>query len=81
MSGQSGGGESGDGGQDLACGFGPPKGFRLLIVDPNELPDRFFQLTEFFGKCPYELTLRRLAEMLQPDQAHFRGHVTNIGEV
>ena len=35
----------------------------------------------FFGKGPYELTLRRLAEMLQLDQVHFRGHVANIEEV
>lgn len=52
MSGQSGSGESGDGGQDLVCGFGPPKGFRLLIVDPNERPDRIFQFLEFFRERP-----------------------------
>lgn len=52
MSGQSRSGESGDGGQALVCGFGPPKGFRLLIVDPNQLTDRIFQLLEFFRERP-----------------------------
>jgi glycosyltransferase involved in cell wall biosynthesis len=32
----------------------------------------------FFGKGPHELTLRRLASMLQLDQVHFRGHVADI---
>jgi glycosyltransferase involved in cell wall biosynthesis len=31
-----------------------------------------------FGEGPYERTLRRLAEMLQLKQVHFRGHVANI---
>jgi hypothetical protein len=35
----------------------------------------------FFGKGPYELTLRRLAGMLQLNQVHFRGHVSNIETV
>jgi glycosyltransferase involved in cell wall biosynthesis len=32
----------------------------------------------FFGEGPYELTLRRLAAMLQLNQVHFRGHVADI---
>jgi glycosyltransferase involved in cell wall biosynthesis len=32
----------------------------------------------FFGKGPHEITLRRLASMLQLDQANFRGHVADI---
>lgn len=35
----------------------------------------------FFGKGPHELTLRRLAEMLQLDRVHFGGHVSNVEEV
>jgi hypothetical protein len=39
----SGGGEASDGGQDLVCRFCPSKGFGLLIVGGDELPDRGFQ--------------------------------------
>jgi glycosyltransferase involved in cell wall biosynthesis len=35
----------------------------------------------FFGKGPHELTLRRLANMLQLDHVHFRGHVADVKEV
>jgi glycosyltransferase involved in cell wall biosynthesis len=35
----------------------------------------------FFGKGPHELTLRRLADMLQLDQVYFRGHVASIEAV
>ena len=43
MSGESGGGEASDGGQDLVCGFGPVEGFGLAVMDSNELPDCGFQ--------------------------------------
>jgi glycosyltransferase involved in cell wall biosynthesis len=32
----------------------------------------------FFGAGAYELTLRRMAEMLQVKNVHFRGHVNNV---
>lgn len=32
----------------------------------------------FFGTGPYQLTLRRLADMLRLDNVHFRGHVANV---
>jgi glycosyltransferase involved in cell wall biosynthesis len=32
----------------------------------------------FFGEGPHELALRRLADMLQLNQVHFRGHVSDI---
>jgi glycosyltransferase involved in cell wall biosynthesis len=32
----------------------------------------------FFGEGPHELALRRLADMLQLKQVHFRGHVSDI---
>jgi glycosyltransferase involved in cell wall biosynthesis len=35
----------------------------------------------FFGKGPHELTLKRLANMLQLSQVHFRGHVSDIKAV
>lgn len=33
---------------------------------------------DFFGEGPHELALRRLADMLQLNQVHFRGHVSDI---
>jgi glycosyltransferase involved in cell wall biosynthesis len=32
----------------------------------------------FFGEGPHELALRRLADMLQLNQVHFRGHVPDV---
>jgi hypothetical protein len=43
MSSESGGGEAGDGGQNLIGRFGPSKWFRLLVVDDDEFADGRFQ--------------------------------------
>ena len=43
MSVESSGGESNDGGQDLVGRFCPTKGFGLLIVGSDEIPDCSFQ--------------------------------------
>ncbi len=62
MSSQSGSGESGDGCQDLVCGFGPSKGFRLLIVDLDELPDSIFQFLDAGVRAALNLPLREQCE-------------------
>jgi len=58
------------------------KGQELLlqVLARPEWRDRPVELN-FFGKGPHELTLRRLAKMLQLEQVHFRGHVANIESI
>jgi len=58
------------------------KGQELLlqVLARPEWRDRPIDLN-FFGKGPHELSLRRLAEMLQLDQVNFCGHVADIGKV
>jgi glycosyltransferase involved in cell wall biosynthesis len=49
----------------------------LQILAQPEWRDRPVELN-FFGTGPHELALRRMAEMLQLNNVHFRGHVTDI---
>ena len=56
-----------------------PKGQDLLlqILARPEWRERCVELN-LFGTGPCELTLRRIAEMLQVKNVHFRGHVNDI---
>ncbi len=62
MSGEGGGGETSDGGQDLIGGFGPSKRFRLLIVDVDELADGLFQLLYASVGTSFDLALSEQRE-------------------
>jgi glycosyltransferase involved in cell wall biosynthesis len=55
------------------------KGQDLLLqtLARPEWRDRAVELN-FFGTGPHELALRRMAGMLQVNNVHFRGHVTDI---
>jgi glycosyltransferase involved in cell wall biosynthesis len=55
------------------------KGQDLLLqtLARPEWRDRPIELN-FFGDGPHQLALRRIADMLQLDNVHFRGHVSNI---
>ena len=46
----------------LVCGFGPSKGFRLLIVDLDELPDSIFQFLDTGVRAALNLPLREQCE-------------------
>jgi len=62
MSSQSGSGESGDGGQDLVCGFGPSEGLWLLVMGLDELPDRSFQFLDAGMRAALDLSLGEQCE-------------------
>ena len=57
MSSESGGGEAGDGGQNLIGRFGPSKWFRLLVVDDDEFADGRFQLVHAAMGTSFDLAL------------------------
>jgi glycosyltransferase involved in cell wall biosynthesis len=73
------------GGWCLACVArldSPAKGQDLLLqtLARPEWRERPIEVN-FFGEGPHELGLRRLAQMLQLNNVHFRGHVPDIRTV
>ena len=56
------GSESGDGGQYLICGFGPVEGFRLLVVDGDELTDGSLQFLNTAMGTALDLSLGKQCE-------------------
>ena len=62
MSGETGGCEARDGGQDLIGRFGPPKGLWLLIIDGDELADSAFQLGNTAMRATLDLPLGEQGE-------------------
>ena len=57
MSSESGSGEASDGGEDLVCGFGPAKGFGLLVVGSDEGADGRFEFLNAGVRAPLYLAL------------------------
>lgn len=62
MSGQSSSSESCDGGQDLICRFCPSKGFRLLVVNLDELLDCIFQFLHAGVRAALDLSFGEQCE-------------------
>ncbi len=52
----------------------------LRVLGKSQWRDRNIEVN-FYGKGPYELNLRRLADYLKLTNVHFHGHVKNIREV
>jgi len=52
----------------------------LQVLARAEWRDRPVELN-FFGAGPFDMELRRIAEMLKLENVHFRGHVANIREI